>query len=162
MGLKTGGPVSMHTSHCTHIKSHHSSKKSRPLWPVMMNDSAPIHKRRKLVKPTKMCSLENGLWLLRYAGRPSPKMIKRWSRKTATKVKWLTPQIKGERWERERDTYLSSANNFEPIGMKHGMDMGQVMLCCLLLAENLPAEEEHFSFIFFVSKFPKILDFEVE
>ena len=32
----------------------------------MMDDSAPIHERRKLVKTYKMCSLENGLWLLRY------------------------------------------------------------------------------------------------
>ena len=28
------------------------------------------------LKPTKMCSFENGLWLLRCAGRPTPKMIK--------------------------------------------------------------------------------------
>ena len=27
-----------------------SSKKGRPLWPVMMDDSAPMHERRKLVK----------------------------------------------------------------------------------------------------------------
>ena len=55
-----------------------------------------------LLKPTKMCSLENGLWLLRYAGRPTPKMIKRWSRKTATNVKYWPRKLKGERWERER------------------------------------------------------------
>ena len=30
-----------------------SSKKSRPLWPVMMDYSAPIHERRKLVKTYK-------------------------------------------------------------------------------------------------------------
>ena len=59
---------------------------------MMMDDSAPIHERRKLVKTyKKMCSLENGLWLLRYAGRPTPKMIKRWSRKTATNVKIIDP-----------------------------------------------------------------------
>ena len=29
------------------------------------------------LKPIKMSSLENGFWLLRYAGRPTPKMIKR-------------------------------------------------------------------------------------
>ena len=57
---------------------------------MMMDDSAPIHERRKLVKIKKMCSLENGLWLLRYAGRPTPNMIKkkRWSRKTATNVNY--------------------------------------------------------------------------
>ena len=41
-----------------------------------------------------MCSLENGLLLLRYAGRPTPKMMKRWSRKTATNLKEITPQTK--------------------------------------------------------------------
>ena len=54
MGLKTGGPV--HTSYCTHITINipsHSSKNSRPLWPVMMDDSAPTHERRKLVKAYK-------------------------------------------------------------------------------------------------------------
>ena len=86
MGLKTGGPVSVHTSHCTHVSLF---EKSRLLWPVMMNDSAPIHERRKLVKTYKNVLLKNGLWLLRYAGRPTPKMIKRWSRKTATNVKNL-------------------------------------------------------------------------
>ena len=35
-----------------------------------MDDSAPTHERRK---PTKICSLENGLMLLKYAGRPTPK-----------------------------------------------------------------------------------------
>ena len=49
-----------------------------------------------------MFSFENGLWLLRYAGRPTPKMIKRWSRKTATNVKYWPHKLKkGERWERE-------------------------------------------------------------
>ena len=37
------------TLHTRKIPSH-SSKKSRRLWPVMMDDSAPIHERRKLVK----------------------------------------------------------------------------------------------------------------
>ena len=44
-------------------------------------DSAPTHKRRKLVKTykkkkkKKKCSLTNGLWLLKYAERPTPYMI---------------------------------------------------------------------------------------
>ena len=50
MGLKTGGPVSVHTSHYTRVKSHLTL---RPLWPVMVDDSAPIHERRKLVKTYK-------------------------------------------------------------------------------------------------------------
>ena len=44
---------------------------------MIMDDSAPTHARRKLVKTTKMCSLKTGLWLLKYAGRPIPKMIKK-------------------------------------------------------------------------------------
>ena len=41
--------MSVHALHCTHVKSHLTlRKKSRPLWPVMIDDSA--HERRKLVK----------------------------------------------------------------------------------------------------------------
>ena len=46
--------MSVHTSHCTHIKSHPNlGKRVGPLWPVMMDDSAPIHEGRKLVKTYK-------------------------------------------------------------------------------------------------------------
>ena len=73
------------------------------MWPVMMDDSAPIHERRKLVKTYKMCSLENRLWLLNYAGRSTPKndnkKKKSWSRKTATDV--INPAKMGNQ-ERER------------------------------------------------------------
>ena len=48
-----------------------SSKRSRLLWPTMMDDNAPIEEANSL-KPTKMCSLENWLWLLKHAGRPNP------------------------------------------------------------------------------------------
>ena len=64
---------------------------------MMMDDSAPIHERRKIVKTYKMCSLKNELWFLKLAGRPTPKnvikkkMIKKWSRKTATNVKIIDP-----------------------------------------------------------------------
>ena len=51
MGLKIGCPVSVHIYDCK-IPSH-SSKKSRPLWLVMMDNSAPKHERRKLVKTYK-------------------------------------------------------------------------------------------------------------
>ena len=54
------------------------------------------------LKPTKMCSLENELWLLRYAWRPTPKMIKRWRRKTATNVENQPHKLKGNA-ERERE-----------------------------------------------------------
>ena len=79
---KTGGPVSVHTSHCTHVKSHLTLRKRvAPCgcwWWVTVHQ----HTRGSLLKPTKMCSLKNGLWLLKYAGRLTPKMIKRWSKKT--------------------------------------------------------------------------------
>ena len=66
--------MSVHTSHCTHIKSNLTRIS---LWLVMMDDSAPIHERRKLktyknVLPQKQTILK--------------KIIKRWSRKTATDV----------------------------------------------------------------------------
>ena len=73
-------------------------KKSRSLWLVIMDDNAPTHKRRKLVKNYKNVLLQKRIVV---AGRPTPKMIKRWSRKTDTNVK-ITPQIKGECRERER------------------------------------------------------------
>ena len=40
------------TLHTQKIPSH-SLKKSRPLWPVMMDDRTPTHERRKLVKTYK-------------------------------------------------------------------------------------------------------------
>ena len=73
---------------CTHHTAHFS-KKSRPLWPVMMDDSEPTHERRKLFKTYKnlfprkrtvdaeVCG----------SGETYSKMIKLWSRKTATDVK---------------------------------------------------------------------------
>ena len=48
-----------------------------------------------------MCSLKIGLWLLKYTGRPTPKNVIKWSRKTATDI--ITPQIIGEQRERERE-----------------------------------------------------------
>ena len=54
-------------------------------------------------KPTKMCSLKNGLRLLRYAGRPIPKMIKRDGvEKTATNVINQPHKLKGNA-KRERE-----------------------------------------------------------
>ena len=50
-----------------------------------------------------MCSLENGLWLLRYAGRPTPKNDKKMEQKNGHKRKILTPQIKKGNAERERE-----------------------------------------------------------
>ena len=39
---------------------------------VMMDDSVQVSEEN-LLKPTKMSSLENRLWLLKYAGRPTQK-----------------------------------------------------------------------------------------
>ena len=49
---------------CTNhtVKSHLTLQKEK--WPVMMDDIAPIYKRRKFSQ--KMCSLGKGLWLLKY------------------------------------------------------------------------------------------------
>ena len=43
----------MHTLHCTQKIPSRSLKKRIPLWPVMIDDSAPTHERRKLVKTYK-------------------------------------------------------------------------------------------------------------
>ena len=50
-------------------------------------------------------SLENGLWLLKYAGRPTLKNVIEWRRKTVTDV--ITPQTKGERRGRGRELQRS-------------------------------------------------------
>ena len=42
---------------------------------MIMDDNAQTHERRKLVKTDKTVVLENRLWLLKYAGRPTPKML---------------------------------------------------------------------------------------
>ena len=41
--------------------------------------------------------------MLKYAGTPTPKMVKRWSRKTATDVK-ITPLNIMENADKERET----------------------------------------------------------
>ena len=54
-----------------------------------------------------MCSLEKGLWLLRYAGRPTPKIDKKMEEKNGHKRKKINPT--GERGtlrERERNWYF--------------------------------------------------------
>ena len=78
MGLKTGGHMSVNTSHCTYVKSHLTLRKRAlgPLWLVMMDNNASTRARNgNLLKPTKLYSLKNGLWLLRYAERPTQKMF---------------------------------------------------------------------------------------
>ena len=49
-----------------------------------------------------MWSFENGLWLLKYAGRPTPIDVIKWSRKMATDIIHLAKN-KGECRERERE-----------------------------------------------------------
>ena len=80
MGLKTGGHMSVNTSHCTYVKSHLPlTLRKRALgllWLVMMDNNASTRARNgNLLKPTKLYSLKNGLWLLRYAERPTKKMF---------------------------------------------------------------------------------------
>ena len=76
-------------AHITHIKiPSHSSKKSRPLWPVMMDDSAPIHERRKLIKTYKNVLPWKRIVAAKVCGETYSKndKKKRWIRKTATNV----------------------------------------------------------------------------
>ena len=75
------------TLHTRKIPSH-SSKKSRPLWPVRMDDSAPIYERRKLVKTYKNVLPQKLIVVAKVCGETYSKNDKRkWSRKTATNVK---------------------------------------------------------------------------
>ena len=60
---------------------------------MMMDDSAPTHERRKLVKTYKIVLPQK---------QTGPKMIKRWSRKTSTNVKNQLHKLKGNA-ERERE-----------------------------------------------------------
>ena len=54
MGLKTGGSVSVHTLHFTHVKSHLTlSKRVGPCDLVIMDNYAPTHERSRLVKTFK-------------------------------------------------------------------------------------------------------------
>ena len=64
------------TLHTRKISSHSVSKR-RPLWLVMMDDSAPTHKKRKLVKTYKIVLPQKTDWLLMYAGRPTPQNDKK-------------------------------------------------------------------------------------
>ena len=69
---------------------------------MTMDVCAPTCESRKSLKPTKMCSLVNGLWLLTYVGRPTQKMLKRWSRKKVANIKF-TPNQRETLRERERE-----------------------------------------------------------
>ena len=69
----------MHTLHDTHEQCHLNlrKKKSGPLLSGMMDDSAPTHEIvGNSLLPSKICSLENELWLLKHAGRSTLKNIK--------------------------------------------------------------------------------------
>ena len=60
-----------------------------------MHDNAPIHVRRKLVKTYKNVLPRKQIVVAKVCEETYSKMMKR-SRKIATNVKTLTPQIKGE------------------------------------------------------------------
>ena len=100
MGVRTGDPMSVHTIHCTHIQSYLTLRKrevSCGWWWLMT-----VHQHTRegnSLKPTKMCSLKNRLCLLKYAGRPTPKNVIMWSRKTAQDI--ISPTNKGEHWKKE-------------------------------------------------------------
>ena len=54
---------------------------------MMMDDSAPIHERRKLVKTYKNVLPRKRIVVAKVCGETYSKKIKRWSRKTTTNVK---------------------------------------------------------------------------
>ena len=56
----------MNILHCTHVKSQ--LKKSRHLWPVMMDDHAPTHERRKRVTTYKKCVLRKQIVVVEVSG----------------------------------------------------------------------------------------------
>ena len=56
------------------------------MWPVMMEDNAPTHKRRKLVKTYKKGLPLKWIVAAKVCGETYSKKDKRWSRKTATNV----------------------------------------------------------------------------
>ena len=59
---------------------------------MMMDDSAPIHERRKLLKTYKDVLPRKRIVVAKVCGETySKKMIKKWSRKTATNVKIIDP-----------------------------------------------------------------------
>ena len=67
----------------------------------MMDDSAPIHKRRKLAKTYKNVLPRKRIVLAKVRGETYYKNDKGWSRKNGHKRKKLNRQIKGECLERE-------------------------------------------------------------
>ena len=80
----------------THKTPSHSSKKSSPLKPVMMDDNTlytMFSKRRKLVKATKMSTREKGLWLRKSAEKSTSKSDKKEGVKKQLDL-INTPQIK--------------------------------------------------------------------
>ena len=70
--------------------------------------SAPIHERRKLVKTYKNELPRKRIVVAKVYGETYSKNEKKMEQKNGHKRKKLTPQIKGERWERQREVnYLS-------------------------------------------------------
>ena len=64
-----------------------SIKKKRPPWPMMMDDSASIHKRRKLVKTYKNVLRQKRTLVAEVLEETySNKKYMKWNSKTATDV----------------------------------------------------------------------------
>ena len=55
---------------------------------MMMDHSVPIHKRRKLIKIYTNVLPRKRIVVAKVCGETYSKMIKKWSRKMATKVKY--------------------------------------------------------------------------
>ena len=102
MGLKTGGPVSVHTSHCPHVKSHLTLWKrvgscGRWWWMTMHQHMRERNSETyKSVLPLITDCDCWGMW---------GDLLQNWYKDGVGKrpqMLEMTPQIKGERWERER------------------------------------------------------------
>ena len=82
----------------------------------------------------------NGLWLLKYAGRPTPKMMKRWSRKTATDVNNNPTNQRRTLREREnhsnhelRSRLIHRINVHNPLGFNEYQVVVRLILNCYLV-----------------------------
>ena len=97
--------MSVHILHCSHIKSHLTLwKRVGPCWQWWWMTVHQYTTEGNSLIPTKMCSHKNGLWLIKYVGRPNSENDKEWRRKTVTDVKINPANYRGtlREWEREK------------------------------------------------------------
>ena len=86
------------TLHTRKIPSH-SSKKSRPLWPVMIDDNTPTHESRKLVKTYKNLLPRKRILVAEVCGETYFKNDKKMEKKNGHKRRNQPRKLKGNRSE---------------------------------------------------------------